>query len=210
MKSLNPENLQILIVEDDTALRTALRRNLGVIHSVYEAGSCEQARGRLAESAGARLDLVLLDKGLPDGDGLELISEFLAHSPQVAIIVLTGDENYRSVLEAIRLGAHDFLVKSESLIEHLTLRIPIAIAHAKVKTLNRGDLADAALLLPSVNTPASFESYKRFLNLCEKTYLELAIKNNSGHLSETANSIGLARSTLWKKMGELGMKGGML
>jgi DNA-binding NtrC family response regulator len=107
----------------------------------------------------------------------------------------------------LSLGAHDFILKSESLIEELTLRIPIALAHAKARQLHRGDMAEAAALLPSPYISGNKMSYEKFMSLCEKSYLDLTIQFNEGKLSETANILGLSRSTLWKKLGDLKMKG---
>jgi DNA-binding NtrC family response regulator len=137
------ENLRILVIEDDYSLRTMLRKHLGVTHDVTELGSKGEVLQLLTKPTDRSFDVILLDKGLPDGNGLELISSLLEHSPRSAIIVFTGDGNYRSVQDALRLGAHDFLVKSESLIEELTLRLPIAIAHANVKQINRGDMVES-------------------------------------------------------------------
>src|SRR5258708_4026799 len=56
--------------------------------------------------------LVLLDLSLPDSFGLETFAKVYAHSPQVPIIVLTGNDDQTVALSAVKGGAQDYLVKS--------------------------------------------------------------------------------------------------
>jgi DNA-binding NtrC family response regulator len=200
------ENLQILIVEDDLSLRIALRRHLGVTHDVTEAGSVAQAIDLIQNKPKPEYDVMLLDQGLPDGYGLDLMGPLLGHSPKAAVIILTGDGHFRLVQEALKRGAHDFLVKSDSILEEITLRLPIALAHAQAKQISPGQLTQAAVLLPSPKTPANGETYSKFMDLCERTYLNQAIESHNGKLALTAQNLGLARGTLWKKMSTLGLK----
>jgi response regulator of citrate/malate metabolism len=65
------ENLAILIIEDDISLQLSLKKYLGVIHEVTVVGSIEETL------KSKKFELVLLDKGLPDGNGLELIPQIL-------------------------------------------------------------------------------------------------------------------------------------
>ncbi len=65
---------------------------------------------RLAQGG---IDVVLLDLGLPDGQGLDTLTRAQVHSPQVPIIVLTGFDDETRGVEAVRRGAQDYLVKGQ-------------------------------------------------------------------------------------------------
>jgi DNA-binding NtrC family response regulator len=100
--------LDVLIVEDDTATCEALVAWLGRLHlTCRTAGDLAAARAALATSAP---DLVLLDLELPDGSGLELFSS-LASLPDTDVVMTSGKTTVDSAIEALRLGAHDFLTK---------------------------------------------------------------------------------------------------
>ena len=65
-------NLKLLLVEDMESFRGAVSQLLGVYNDVEEAGDLATARRALHKNS---YDVVILDKGLPDGDGIDLISE---------------------------------------------------------------------------------------------------------------------------------------
>src|SRR6266851_666999 len=73
-------------------------------------------------------DLVILDLGLPDRSGLEVIAETRKHSP-VPIIVLSARDDERAKVEALDLGADDYISKPFGMAE-LTARIRAALRHA--------------------------------------------------------------------------------
>jgi two-component system KDP operon response regulator KdpE len=97
-----------LLVEDDKQIRRLLQRVLedqGWI--VHEADTV--ARG-LSEAGAHVLDLVLLDLGLPDGDGTDFLRELRGWS-DVAVIVLSGRVSERDKIDALDAGADDYLTK---------------------------------------------------------------------------------------------------
>lgn len=102
-------SLSVLIVEDDpehSALCRAALQAAGF--RTAEAASLAQARSRLAESA---YPLLLLDIALPDGSGLEALAIARERDPRALAVVQTGFSSQESALEALRLGAYDYLVK---------------------------------------------------------------------------------------------------
>lgn len=104
-----PNNrLKALVVDDEKAIRRFLRSTLiAEDFEVVEAETVAQAR-----VAGQRLkpDLVVLDLGLPDGDGASLIAPFAALSRPAIIVLSALDEETRKV-HALDLGADDFITK---------------------------------------------------------------------------------------------------
>lgn len=72
------------------------------------AGSARELHAKMASS---NVALVLLDIGLPDGDGIELLPGIIKNYPDAAVIMLTAVTNLQTALECIRLGAEDYLAK---------------------------------------------------------------------------------------------------
>lgn len=99
---------KILIVDDDPAIRRLLTRTLDRAgYTVVEAGD---ARGALNGRDIDKPDLILLDLGLPDRDGLELLP-LLVRAPAPAVIVLTAREATDEKVTALDLGADDYVTK---------------------------------------------------------------------------------------------------
>ena len=105
--------MEILIVDDHPLVREALRGALGAL--VPEATFLEEADGAGAvRRLGRHADvaLVVLDLGLPDRDGLELLAELREARPALPIAVLSADGSRESVTRALELGALGFVPKS--------------------------------------------------------------------------------------------------
>ncbi|MEM7482758.1 MAG: sigma-54 dependent transcriptional regulator [Acidobacteriota bacterium] len=103
---------RVLLVEDDPDLAFAVGSHLATMgHEVLHADS-----GRSAlEQAGTTLaDLVLLDLGLPDLDGFEVLERLMVLDPSQQVVVLTGLDEAESAVRALRLGASDYLTKPVS------------------------------------------------------------------------------------------------
>ena len=100
--------LKILVVEDEDQIRRALETMLqDEGFEVFGASSLKEGK---IECACRAPDLVIIDLGLPDGDGLNLISEFRAYSSN-PILVLSARDNEQSKVTALDLGADDYLSK---------------------------------------------------------------------------------------------------
>jgi len=109
-------DMKILVVDDHTLIREALRGVLQELKpeaGVIDASSCREAL-ELAQANAAELDLVLLDLGLPDGDGFDTLGELRDLYPAVAIVVLSASKDRDSVTKALDLGALGFIPKSAS------------------------------------------------------------------------------------------------
>lgn len=118
---------KILLVEDMESFRGAVSQLLGVYNDVTEADSLQSARNALQKQ---NFDVVILDKGLPDGDGIELLTEIKGSHPNTVVIILTSDSDFSAVKHCIARGADDYVVKSESVVPDLLVRIPVAVSKA--------------------------------------------------------------------------------
>lgn len=98
---------RILVVEDDPGITRLLRSALAPKHALQEASSVSLA---LAHAATTPPDLVLLDLGLPDMDGLEFLRQFRVWS-QAPVIVLSARQREDDKVRALDGGADDYLTK---------------------------------------------------------------------------------------------------
>jgi DNA-binding NarL/FixJ family response regulator len=108
-------SLRVMLVEDHTAFRQALAFLLTTdpdLEVVAQAGSLAQAREALEEG---RLDVVVLDLALPDGNGSDLIGELRRRNPGVSVVVLSAAMGPGDLDEAVEAGADAVLDKIESL-----------------------------------------------------------------------------------------------
>ena len=104
-----PATQSVLLIEDTPSLQMIYRLVLqSAGYQVNLAGSA--AEGMAAFSA-LTFGVVLLDLGLPDRDGLQLLHEMLAARPDARIIVITANGSINKAVDAMRAGAHEFLVK---------------------------------------------------------------------------------------------------
>jgi DNA-binding response OmpR family regulator len=98
-----------MVVEDDETIGAALLKSLRS-HG-HEVAWVRSGGDALAESARTELDLVLLDLGLPDFDGVEVCRRIRATRPDPVIVVLTARTSEVDVVVALESGADDYLVK---------------------------------------------------------------------------------------------------
>jgi DNA-binding response OmpR family regulator len=104
--------MRVLLVEDDVRVAAALAAAL------RKRGYEVECAGSIAEAMGAKPpDLVLLDLGLPDGDGIELCRSLRARQPDVGIIAVTARGEERDRVQGLLTGADDYVVKPFSMVE---------------------------------------------------------------------------------------------
>jgi two-component system, OmpR family, KDP operon response regulator KdpE len=122
-------SLRVLLVEDDRELRTTLRGALEVEgYRVHAAASLADAHALLAHAGSAGgIDLVLLDLGLPDGDGQTLLAA-LRRERGTPVIVISARHGEQPKVRLLDAGADDYLVKPFSLAE-LLARMRVALRH---------------------------------------------------------------------------------
>jgi len=108
-------DISLLLVDDEESFRKLTARELQRTgYTVSTAGNVTEARAALAKQA---FHLVLLDVRMPDGTGLDLLSEIKEHSPQTEVIMLTAYGTVEEAIRAMKEGALDFLTKPCKLAE---------------------------------------------------------------------------------------------
>jgi len=143
---------RVLMIEDEPEIRRFVRMALeseGL--EVFEAALLQRG---LIDAATRRPELVVLDLGLPDGDGLEFIREFRGWS-QAPIVVLSAREGEDRKVQALDAGADDYLVKPFGVAELL--------ARVRVQLRRRGGAgeADPVLRFGDVSVDRSLRSVRR-------------------------------------------------
>lgn len=114
MNSLAQSALQLLVVEDNPVFRDSLVRLIRGHHPQWLVESAENGKDAFAQLSGSkRFNLVLVDIGLPDMDGIQVIRKAHALVPDLPIIVITVVADERKLLNAIRAGARGYLLKSD-------------------------------------------------------------------------------------------------
>jgi DNA-binding NtrC family response regulator len=98
-----------LLIEDTLSLQMVYRATL--INAGHKVSTAATAVDGFALFCAEQPRLVLLDLTLPDRDGLDLMQDMLARHPETCVIVITADGTINKAVEAMRAGAHEFLVK---------------------------------------------------------------------------------------------------
>ena len=190
-------SVDVALVEDDPEVVARLRGMLGAQgphRLAWVAGDLQQARLRLAQP----FDVLLLDLGLPDGRGTQLLPQVRAAMPRAYIVAFTVFDDESHVIEAIEAGVDGYALKdcrSEQLIEVLdgVMRgespISAAVAGFLLKRLRRGERANAAAAGREPGPP-SVDA----LTMRERDVLEMLARGLS--YRETADALGIGASTV--------------
>ncbi len=105
---------RLLIVEDDPKLRASLVDHLGNATAINDLQHCDNLREARHLLKTYQPDVVLLDVGLPDGNGLELLVDRHDLSIDSKILILSGFSDEQTIVKAIQLGAQGYLLKQDS------------------------------------------------------------------------------------------------
>ena len=168
--------MRILIVEDDQLLAQGLLKTLR--HEGYTADHCGNGRSALIAIDMADSDLVILDLGLPDMDGIDILKHIRKRQAMLPVLVLTARDSTDDKIKGLDLGADDYLVKPFEVSELL--------ARLRVMTRRNGQFASSQLVIGDValnlaaNTVTVGEGQ---LELPRKEYMVLkALMENPGRI----------------------------
>ena len=127
---------RILLIEDEEPIRRVLVRILSEESASYEIIQAEDGREGISKLSKSTFDLVLCDIKMPKMDGIEVLQAAKKNGIHVPFIMLTGHGNIETAVEAMKLGAYDFISKPPDLNRLLT-----AVNHAiENKTLRKENL----------------------------------------------------------------------
>jgi two-component system response regulator MprA len=165
--------VRILVVDDDRALREALRRTLTL--GSYEVQSAEDGAQALEAVASAVPDAVVLDIGMPGMDGLEVCRRLRLLGNRVPILMLTAREAVADRIDGLDAGADDYLVKPFD-VNELKARLRALLRRSGTEG-DPGSLSFGELLLDGARHGAVVG--ERFAELTRTEYqlLELLMRN---------------------------------
>ena len=128
--------IQLLLVEDNPGDSRLVRE---MLRGVSDITLAEVDRLAAAERhlASGEVDVVLLDLGLPDSQGLDTLAQVVAHHPALPVIVFTGLDDEDIALEAVKTGSQDFLVKGRFDAFSLRRAIRYALERQRAETALR-------------------------------------------------------------------------
>jgi two-component system response regulator HydG len=172
--------MKVLVVDDDASVRKAcveITRSLGFL--TEQAESPEQAREALGQG---QVDLMLLDLRLPGGSGLSLLEEVRTTHPETVVVVMTAFATVGSAVEAMRIGAGDYLTKPFTLeelstvLERAAQRRAFDVESRKLRNKLRTGKGMGSL----VGKSPAMEKLYRILSKVAYTYHPVLILGESG------------------------------
>ena len=175
-----PAPIRILVVDDDEAFRTRLMRALAARgFQAFGAADGEQAMTAAREHNPYR---AIVDLRMPGQGGLQVVRELLALDTQLQVVVLTGYGSIATAVEALHLGAVNYLTKPADTEQ-------ILAAFGRLST------ACTCGALPPDQSPSlarvEWEHIQRILTECD------------GNISEASRRLGIHRRSLQRKLGRL-------
>lgn len=170
----------ILVVDDDAAFAERLARAFG--KRGFQCRTCGSLADARTAIAGMALGAAVVDLRLADGSGLELIPRLLELNADIPIVMLTGFGSIATALEAVRLGARDYVTKPAD-----PDAILVALGFSEDEEPDRG--GDKAYETPT-------------LDRVEWEHIQRVLQEVGGNISRAARLLGINRRSLQRKLGK--------
>jgi len=175
------QDKNLLIVEDDEAFSSALTKALEKKgFNVFSANTIDSAAHTAAECV---LDYAVVDLKLGTESGLRIIPTLKERNSKIKIVVLTGYASIATAVEAIKLGAIQYLTKPASSEEIFQ-----------------------AFFKPEGNVEQAVEPNPMSVKRLEWEHIQKVLNENEGNLSATARALGMHRRTLQRKLNKKPLK----
>jgi diguanylate cyclase (GGDEF)-like protein len=169
MEIIENKKARILIVDDESAVRNLLASILGDAYHCTAAESAEEALSYLEDEI---FDLVISDINMGGMSGIELIPRVLTALPDAVVMMISGNDNIDSPIEAIRRGAFDYIRKPFD-IEQVEIAIDRAVSHADLLASKRRHENDLEQLVEERTAKLNYLAYHDPLtDLPNRAFLE--------------------------------------
>jgi len=197
----------ILVVDDEVGIRELLSEILfDEGYRIHLAENAAQARSFREQHVP---DLVLLDIWMPDTDGLTLLKEWVAlEQLTMPVIMMSGHGTIETAMEAMRIGATDFLEKPIALQKLLATvakaiqrGVPAIGSHLQEVASEEINVEGGGLMPLSLDLPLR-EAREHFDSL----YFNYQMQKENGNISRIAEKAGIERTHLYRKLKQLGIK----
>ncbi|ALE53178.1 histidine kinase [Candidatus Thioglobus autotrophicus] len=182
---------KILIIDDESINAETMKDTLeDVNYQVSLAANAQAAKIIIQEQS---FDLVMMDVWMPGQDGMSLLEEWIQAGFSTPIVMMSGHAEHKDVVKAIKLGAVDFLKKPLHDILPFVRRI---LSEQVFK--NNGNSNGI--------TGIDFDApLKVARNIFEKEYFDHHLQKNNYNIAAVAALAGLERTTLYRKLKDLGI-----
>lgn len=192
---------RLLIIDDEPALLEMLSR-------ICRDAGCEVC-GRATVTAGLdalrhwRPDLVLVDYHIGPESGMEILEVCQHEFPALPTIMITAERSPEGVIQALRLGVRDFLLKPIAPAELVTA-LQRCLRH-----LGPTDASAPTVAAATAETPVPCQiaelpvggTLDDFIRTQERRFIEASLEHNGGSREKTAAMLGVSLATLYRKMG---------
>ena len=170
MGKLDCQDVKILVVDDEDYMREIVRQALqGSGFDIEEAADGATALEMMRRYP---YDVIITDLRLPGVPGEKLLQEALAISPETIVIIMTGYGNIQTAVDAIRMGAYDYLPKPFQL-EEMVMRVEKGLHDRRIKSENslfRSELQGKYQFANLIgNSPAMQQAYRMVAMVAQKT-----------------------------------------
>ena len=172
--------MKVLVVEDERKLGQFIRNGLAeAAYTVRLVPDCESARSALADSD---YELIILDLGLPDGSGLDLLREWRAQKIASQILVLSARGSVDDKIKGLNLGADDYLGKPFSFDELLARARSLTRRQSRERTTA---YQKGPIRMDLISREVTIDGKPIFLTQREYALLEILLQNSGRVLTRT-------------------------
>ncbi|CCO22733.1 sigma-54-dependent transcriptional regulator [Maridesulfovibrio hydrothermalis] len=195
------ESYKVLVVDDEESILKLLSKELSSPERMVHTANCAKtAREQVRKE---RYEVIISDIRLPDGDGLELLTEFKDMEPDVEVILITGHGNIDNAVEAIRIGAYDYITKPfrldrvELVVDRAWQRVCLTRENRSYKHSQQSDTSSSQL----IGSSAPIKQIKHLITKVAPTNVPVLITGESGAGKDVvAHSIHCASQRAGKPM----------
>ncbi len=192
--------IRVLLVDDHAVFRDGLRELLNRspdVEVVGEAGTGEQALQQMSKKP----DVVLLDIGLPDMDGIQVCRRIVAEHPETRVIMLTMHDDADFLLDSVQAGASSYILKAADAETVLSAIRAVAKGQATLDPTNTARLLEAFRRLSQERAGAQGNLTKRELVILALIAEGASNREIAEHLSLSEQTVKNSLSVLYQKMG---------
>ncbi|RUM78442.1 MAG: histidine kinase [Candidatus Thioglobus sp.] len=178
----------ILIIDDESINSETMKDTLeDVNYNVVLAQDAAEAKTLVKDQT---FDLVMMDVWMPGQDGMALLEEWMSEGFSTPVVMMSGHAEHQDVVKAIRMGAVDFLKK------------PLQDILPLVRKL----LSEQASIQEQQISGIDFDlPLKAARNIFESQYFKHHLEENNNNIAKVAELAGLERTTLYRKLKDLGI-----
>ncbi len=180
---------RILIIDDESINAETMMDTLeDVNYKVSLAANAQEAKSLIQNQI---FDLVMMDVWMPGQDGMSLLEEWIDKGFSTPIVMMSGHAEHKDVVKAIKLGAVDFLKKPLHDILPLVRRL---LSEQVIKNDQNG--------ITGIDFDVPLKTAR---NLFEQEYFNHHLQENNHNIAAVAAKAGLERTTLYRKLKDLGI-----